>query len=63
MDWILITIVVLPILSTIWFIVQYKRDKRKNQQIFDEYLEQQRKVRFDSRRGLKSSKEDPGFSS
>jgi hypothetical protein len=51
MDLILVTIAVLLILTIIWLIVQFKSDMRKDQQIFDDYLEQQRKVKFNRRKG------------
>lgn len=49
MDWILFGIVTLLILSIIWFFIEHKRDFRKNQDFFDEYLENQRKLKFNSR--------------
>lgn len=38
MNWILILIPSLVVLVMIWFIMQYKRASRKDQQIFDEYF-------------------------
>ncbi|MCW3110072.1 MAG: hypothetical protein JWQ09_4578 [Segetibacter sp.] len=42
MVWILFGIVTLLILSIIWFILQYRKDVRKDQEIFDEYLKNQK---------------------
>lgn len=43
MDSTLFVIIALLILSIIWFIIKHKKDLRKDQQIFNEYLENQRK--------------------
>jgi hypothetical protein len=61
MDSILATIAVLLILANIWLIVQYKSDMRKDQQIFEDYLEQQRKVKFNRKKGIKWQKKNTGF--
>lgn len=59
MDWILVSIVVLLILSIIWFIMEYKKDLRKDKEIFDEHLENQRRIKFNRRgRDVKYSKKD-----
>lgn len=59
MNWILFGIVALLILSIIWFVIEYKRDLRKDKEIFDEYLENQRKIKFGKRgRGIRHSKKD-----
>lgn len=49
MDWALFGIITLLILSIIWFIIVLKRDLRKDQEIFDEYLENNRRLKFNRR--------------
>ncbi len=56
MDWILFGIAALLILSIIWFILEYKRDLRKDREIFDEYLEKQRKIKFSRGRRIMHKK-------
>lgn len=59
MAWILFGIVTLLMLSIFWFITGYRRDLRKDQEVFDEYLENQRKMKFSKRdRGRPHSKKD-----
>ncbi len=42
-------IVTIIIFTIIWFIIKYKRDLRKDQEIFDEYLKNHRKLKFNRR--------------
>jgi hypothetical protein len=49
MGWALFGITGLLILSIVWFIIQHKRDLRKDQEIFDKHLENQRKLKFNRR--------------
>jgi len=62
MDLILIITAVFIVLSIVCFIVLYNRGVRKDRQIFDNYLEQQRQLKYSRRRrGAKWSKKDIGF--
>ncbi len=59
MEWILVLILSLLVLSAVWFIIQYNRDLCKNREIFDEYLERQRDIKLGRRgRGIRQSKKE-----
>ena len=57
MEVILFGIVALLVLCTVWFFIRYQRDVREDEKIFDEYLENQRKIKYNKiGRGVRQSK-------
>ena len=56
-------IVSILVVSVIWFLIQYKRDLRNDQEIIDEYVKNKRKIIFTKRgRGIRHSKKTVTFS-
>ncbi|WP_165958266.1 hypothetical protein [Segetibacter sp. 3557_3] len=49
MNWLLIAILVLLVMSVIGLLVKQLFDRRKDRKIFDEYLENQRTLKFHQR--------------
>jgi uncharacterized protein YxeA len=59
MDWILYGIVSVLILAIACFVLFHKRNAQKDQKIFDQYLENQRNVKFTKRnQGTKDLKKN-----
>lgn len=59
----LIAIVTLLVISMIWFIIEYRKESRKDRKIFNEYLENQRRSKFNRRgSGIKYSKKNGDIS-
>jgi hypothetical protein len=44
MNWILFAITTLLIISSAWFFFQYRKEGRRDRQIFDEYVRKSRKI-------------------
>ncbi len=46
MEWTVILIGTLLVFSMLWLIIVYKRELGKDRKLFDEYLEKQRRIKF-----------------
>ena len=46
---VLAAIAILLILAVIWVVIKHKRDLRKDNKIFDEYMQKQREIKFNRR--------------
>jgi hypothetical protein len=49
MDWIIIAIILLVFLTIIWGVSERKKDQRKNEQFFNEYLDNKRRIKLQRR--------------
>jgi len=49
MQWIFFLFLVLLVSAIAWAIIEYRNEQRKDEAIFDEYLENQRKLKFTNR--------------
>ena len=49
MQWIFISFIILLIVAVAWAFLEFRRERREDEAIFDEYLENQRKEKFANR--------------
>jgi TM2 domain-containing membrane protein YozV len=49
MDWIIIAIIILIVLLIIWAALESKKDQKKNEQFFNEYLDNKRRIKYQRR--------------
>ncbi len=46
MEWILVAIIAMLILSLIWFVIEYEKYFRKDRERFEEYFENYGRIKF-----------------